>query len=127
MLRVIYFDRQASTMSQMLSELREHSADELFACPAATSLAVVRAERDEPAAADPFLPAELLHGIEAVVTPTSPKVRSAAIAAVVAEIYSTVEWLHGGDADRAELASLAQVLAAARAHEARMAALNAGV
>jgi len=71
------------------------------------------------------LPPGLVHGIESVVVPpTSPRVRSAAISSVVEEIYQTLAWAHGKEAGQIELASLAQVLAAACAHEARMAQLH---
>jgi len=114
-------------MSQLLSELRDHAASELYARPAATSPCPASrpAPLTELATADSLLPAELVHGIEAVITPTSPQVRSAAISSIAEEIYRTVEWLHGGEVGQAELASFAEVLAAVRAHEARMGSLDA--
>ena len=114
-------------MSQMLSEFSVHAASQMLAGPAAESLCAAArpAQQDAIAAADSVLPAELIHGIEAVVTPTCAGVRSAAISGVLEEIYRTVEWLHGQESGESELASLAEVLAAARAHEARMAALDA--
>jgi hypothetical protein len=99
----------------------------LFARPAAALLSAAASliEPDDPSAAACVLPPELIHGIEAVlVTPTIPRVRSTAIASVLEEIYQTLAWVQGGQTGQAELCSLAQVLAAACAHEARMAALD---
>jgi hypothetical protein len=100
----------------------------LFARPAAALLSAASLlEPDDPPAARHLLPPGLIHGIEAVVAaPTSPRVRSAAISSVVEEIYHTLAWANGGETRQAELSSLAQVLAAACAHEARMAELNGG-
>lgn len=113
-------------MSQMLSELSVHTAGELFDCPTdSLRTASPPAQRNSLCAADSKLSAELVHGVEAVLTPTSPQVRSVAVTSVVEEIYRTVEWLHGGDAGQAELVSLRQLLAAARDHEVRMATLDA--
>jgi len=103
------------------------SSGGLFARPAAAllSAAATVIDPDDPSAAACVLPAELIHGIEAVlVRPTTPRVRSAAIASVVEEIYQTLAWVQGGQTGQAELCSHAQVLAAACAHEARMAALE---
>ena len=82
---------------------------------------------DDPPAVRDYLPPGLVHGIESIVVPpTSPRVRSAAISSVVDEMYQTLAWAHGKETEQMELASLAQVLAAACAHEARMAALDDG-
>ena len=84
-------------------------------------------EPDDPPAVHSVLPPGLIHGIESVVAPpTSPQVRSAAISSVVEEMYQTLAWANGGETGQVELCSLAQVLAAACAHEARMAALDDG-
>jgi len=84
-------------------------------------------EPDDPPAVRYDLPPGLVHGIESIVVPpTSPRVRSAAISSVVEEMYQTLAWAHGKETEQIELASLAQVLAAACAHEARMAALQGG-
>ena len=99
----------------------------LFAQPAAALLSAAASliEPDDPSAAACVLPPDLIHGIERVlVTPTIPRVRSAAVASVIEEIYQTSAWVQGGQTGEAELCSLAQVLAAAYAHEARMAALD---
>jgi hypothetical protein len=105
----------------------------LFAQPAAALLSAAASliEPDEPLATACGLPPELVHGIEAVlVTPTIARVRSAAITSVIEEIYQTLAWVQGGQTGQAdqtgqaELCSLAKVLAAACAHEARMAALD---
>jgi len=99
----------------------------LFARPAAALLSVASSLPDDPPAVRSDLPPALVHGIESVVAPpTSPQVRSAAIASVVEEMYQTLAWANFGETRQVELCSLAQVLAAACAHEARMAALNDG-
>jgi hypothetical protein len=73
------------------------------------------------------LPAALVCAIESVVAePRDPRVRAAAISAVVDEIYQSVAWVHGEDLGHAELTSLAQLLVAARAHEARIAIMDLG-
>jgi hypothetical protein len=99
----------------------------LFARPVAALLSAAASliEPDDPPAVRSVLPPELVHGIESVVgPPTSPQVRSAAISSVVEEIYQTLAWANFGETREAELSSLAQVLAAACAHEVRMAALD---
>jgi len=99
----------------------------LFARPAAALLAAGASliEPDDPSATACGLPPELVHGIEAVlVTPSIARVRSAAITSVSEAIYQTLAWVQGGQTGQAELCSLAKVLAAACAHEARMAALE---
>ncbi|WP_375431675.1 hypothetical protein [uncultured Friedmanniella sp.] len=86
--------------------------------------ATVQSSPDRP----PFtLPAELVWQIESLVAiPCDPRDRAAAIAAVVDEICQAAAWLHGADADHEELASLAPLVEAALAHEARMSVLAAG-
>jgi hypothetical protein len=80
-----------------------------------------------PCEAGRLLPATLAGGLESVVAePQDPRLRSAAISSIVDEIYQTVTWALGGDVGQPELVSLAQVLAAAHAHEARIAALGVG-
>jgi hypothetical protein len=99
----------------------------LFARPAAALLSAAASliEPDDPPAVRYALPPGLVHGIESVVAPpTSPQVRSAAISSVVEEMYQTLAWANFGETRQAELSSLAQVLAAACAHEVRMAALD---
>jgi hypothetical protein len=82
-------------------------------------------EPDDPPVMHSVLPPGLVYGIESVVAPpTSPRVRSAAIASVIEEMYQTLAWANGGETRQIEMCSLAQVLAAACAHEARMAALD---
>jgi hypothetical protein len=75
------------------------------------------------------LPAELVHGIEAVVGGMAdPALRSATISRVVEEIFETLSWALGEPAQQVELSSFTEVLAAAYAHEDRVTAVstNAG-
>ncbi|MCW2811523.1 MAG: hypothetical protein JWP61_1981 [Friedmanniella sp.] len=98
-----------------------------FAHPAASLLsAAASLEPADPPAMHDDLPLGLVHGIESIVAATSPQVRSVAIASVVEEIFQTLAWVHDGERPQEELSSLAEVLAAACAHEARMTAMADG-
>jgi hypothetical protein len=84
-------------------------------------------DQPDPREAGRVLPATLAGGLESVVAePRDPRLRSAAISSIVDEIYQSVTWALGGDVGQPELVSLARVLAAAHAHEARIAALVVG-
>lgn len=61
---------------------------------------------------------------EAVVSPPDAHARSAAICSLIREVYESMEWLHGADAQNEELASLSRVVAEAQAHQQRMSALR---
>ena len=69
------------------------------------------------------LPVELIHGIEAAVAEMNPQLRAAAISRLVQETHQTQTWLLDGQAGHVELASFGEVVAAAAAHQDRMAAL----
>jgi hypothetical protein len=74
-----------------------------------------------------ILPAALTCELEsAVAEPHDPWVRSAVVYSIIEEIYQSVAWALGGDDGQPELVSLAQVLAAARAHDSRAAVSRLG-
>lgn len=70
------------------------------------------------------MPAALIHGIEAAVAEVTPERRAAAISQLVQEIHQTLTWLLDGQTGQAELASFAEVVVAASAHEDRMLAVE---
>jgi hypothetical protein len=68
----------------------------------------------------PFLPAETLDGItDFLARASDPGSRAALVSALVFEIYDTAAWLADSPGSR-ELDSMGQILAEARAHQARM-------
>ena len=58
---------------------------------------------------------------EALAVPPDRAAWSVAIVRLIEEMHATLQWLRGSASGNAELASLAQVVAAARAHQDRMA------
>ena len=56
----------------------------------------------------------------ALALPPDRAARSVAIVHLIEEMHATLQWLRGSASGNAELASLAQVVAAARAHQDRM-------
>ena len=74
-----------------------------------------------PAGAGPQLRGELVDALsEALALPPDRAARSVAIVSLIEEMHGTLQWLRGSAAGNAELASLAQVVVAARAHQDRM-------
>ena len=68
-----------------------------------------------------LLPSELIDGIaEAVASRPDLGSRSDVVCSLVQEIYETVKWVHAADLQQDEVASLAQVMAAAQEHSLRM-------
>lgn len=68
-----------------------------------------------------MLSSELIDGIaEAVASRPDLGARSDVVCSLVAEIYETVKWVHGGDLQQDEVVSLDQVMAAAHEHALRM-------
>ena len=57
---------------------------------------------------------------EMIATSSSSADRAVAVTTLVQLMYEATSWLHDFDLDHDELASLAAVLAAAAAHQARM-------
>ena len=71
-------------------------------------------------ATKPFLPAEALDGIaDLLARAPDAGSRAAIVSALVGEIYDTAVWLVGSPESQ-EFLSMGQVVAEARAHEARM-------
>ena len=80
-----------------------------------------RARARARAGAGPQLSGELVDALnEALALPPDRAARSVAIVHLIEEMHATLQWLRGSASGNAELASLAQVVAAARAHQDRM-------
>ncbi len=67
------------------------------------------------------LSTDFIDGIsEAIAWSPDPPARSAAICDMIYEVYETAVWLHGGNEQDRELASLRKLVSAAQAHQQRM-------
>lgn len=77
--------------------------------------------------APPVLSTAMVCTIESAVSdPPNPRVRSAAIVAIVEEIHRALTSSRGGETGHAELVSLSRIVAEATAHQARMVEFQGG-